>query len=160
MVIDTKQRTLTVYAGDTVLRTFPVSLASGGVGKVKRGDLKNPRGTYRLMRGRASKYHRFLPVSFPNAEDADRGLAAGLITPAQAAEIRRATRAGQMPPQNTALGGAIGVHGIGRALGVDLGPLQSLHRYFNGSEGCFVLTDAEVRELERLYAPGTPLEIR
>ena len=65
-----------------------------------------------------------------------------------------------MPPQDTALGGAIGVHGIGNAAGFDLGPLQVLHRYVNASEGCFMLIDAEVDELERLYVPGAALEIR
>lgn len=158
LVIDLNQRTLTVMLGVQELRRFPISLASGGVGKVKRGDARNPVGTYRLMEGRASQFHRFLPVSYPNAEDAARGLAEKRITPAQAAAIVRAVRAGRMPPQNTALGGQIGIHGLGRRF--PLGPLQRLHRWFNASEGCFVLTDPEVTELETLYAPGAVLEIR
>ena len=160
LVIDTATRKLTVFAGDEPLRTFPVSLGGGGLHKVKRGDRKNPIGTYRLMKGRASKFHRFLPVSYPNAADAERGLAAGLITEAQARAIVDATRAGRMPPQDTALGGAIGVHGLGRAVGIDLGPLQTLHRLFNATDGCFLLTDWEVDALEKLYAPGAVLEIR
>jgi len=158
VVIELKERTLSVFQGEMLLRRFPISLAQGGAGKWKRGDGKNPVGSYRLMKGRASQFHRFLPVSYPNAEDARRGLEAGLITPAQAEAILRATRAGRMPPQDTALGGAIGVHGLGRRF--PLGPLQRLHRLFNASEGCFVLTDEEVVELERLYAPGAVLEIR
>lgn len=160
LVIDTRARTLTVFAGKAELRRFPVSLASEGVGKVKRGDRRNPVGTYRLMKGRPSKFHRFLPVSYPNEEDAKRGLALKLVTRAQASEIVSATREGRMPPQNTRLGGAIGVHGIGKAAGFDLGPLQVLHRFANLSEGCFMLTDAEVDELERLYVPGAVLEVR
>ena len=160
IVIDTRARTLTVFAGEAALRQFQVSLASEGVGKVKRGDRRNPVGTYRLMKGRPSKFHRFLPVSYPNEKDAERGLAQRLITRAQAEAIVQAAREGRMPPQDTALGGAIGVHGIGNAAGFDLGPLQVLHRYVNASEGCFMLIDAEVDELERLYVPGAALEIR
>ena len=160
IVIDTRARTLTVFAGKVELRRFPISLAVEGVGKVKRGDRRNPVGTYRLMKGRPSKFHRFLPVSYPNEKDAERGLALKLITRAQADAIVSTTREGRMPPQNTALGGAIGVHGIGNAAGFDLGPLQALHRFVNVSLGCFMLTDAEVDELERLYVPGAVLEIR
>lgn len=160
VVIDTASRTLTVFAGKVALREFSVGLAGNGVGKQQRGDRRNPRGTYRLFKGRASKFHRFLPVAYPNSDDARRGLEKGLITQAQADAILSAERRGVLPPQDTALGGAIGVHGIGNALGIDLGPLQVLHRLVNLSDGCFVLTDSEVVELERLYRPGAVLEIR
>lgn len=160
VVIDTRRHRLTVMAGERVLRTFRVGLAAGGVGKQRRGDRKNPVGTYRLMAGRPSKFHRFLPISYPGPADARRGLAEGLITPEQAEAILAAHRAGRMPPQDTRLGGQIGIHGIGSALGVRLEPLQALHRLVDGSEGCFVLTDEEVVELERLYSPGAVLEIR
>jgi len=160
IVIDTRARTLTVYAGERALRQFSVSLARGGVGKVRQGDHRNPIGTYRLMKGRPSKFHRFLPVSYPGAGDAARGLALGLVSRAQAEQIARAAREGKMPPQDTRLGGAIGVHGLGRPLGIDLGPLEAIHRAFNASDGCFMLTNREIEELERLYAPGALLEIR
>lgn len=160
IVIDTRARTLTVYAGERALRQFSVSLARGGVGKVRQGDHRNPIGTYRLMKGRPSRFHRFLPVSYPNAGDAARGLSQGLVTRAEAEQISRAAREGKMPPQGTRLGGAIGVHGLGKPLGIDLGPLEVIHRAFNASDGCFMLTNAEIEELERLYVPGAVLEVR
>ena len=161
LVLDTKAHRLTLYRGRRVLRRYTVGLASKGLGKRRRGDRQTPVGRYRLFAGRASRrFLRFLPVSYPNAEDARRGLERGLITRAQHDAIVRATSKGRMPPQNTKLGGAIGIHGLGQTFSWLPGFLQPLHRVYDGTAGCILLTDDEVRDLERRYEAGAVLVIR
>lgn len=160
LVLDVDAHTLTLYRGQTRLDTYSVGLGSAGVGKRKRGDQRTPLGTYRLFRGRPSKFHRFLPVSYPNATDAARGLQSGLLTRAQHDAIVDATRRGRMPPQNTALGGAIGIHGLGRSFAMLPRSLQGLHRLFDGTAGCVLVTDDEVDRLAQSYVDGAALVIR
>ena len=84
---------------------------------------------------------------------ADRALVDGRIDEAQWQAIRRADQAGEVPSQNTPLGGMIGIHGIGDG---DRG----VHRDFNWTNGCVALTNEEIDELLRWVKIGTPVEIR
>jgi len=93
-----------------------------------------------------SSYHLSLGVSYPDAEDAARGLREGLITRGQHDAIVAAHRAGRMPPQNTKLGGLIYIHGRGSSSDWTL--------------GCVALDDADIEELYAAVEPGTPVTIR
>lgn len=158
LVVDSGARALLLYVRRRAVREYDVGLGRGGVGKRRQGDGKTPLGTYRLFRARPSRYGRFLPVSYPSAEDAARGLADGLITKAEHDRIVAAHRTGRLPPQDTALGGDIGIHGYPRGL---VPPeLQVLHGLVDITEGCIVMRDADVLDLETRYEPGVVLEIR
>jgi hypothetical protein len=115
LVIDRSEHELRVKLGQSTLRTFKVAFGSGGrKAKLREGDHKTPLGTYYIRRMRASdRFHLFLQINYPNISDAERGLNSQLITKKQYQQIVRAQLNGRMPPQNTALGGAIGFHGIG-----------------------------------------------
>jgi len=52
-------------------------------------------------------------LSYPSIADARRGLASRLIDKATYLKIVQAVRAGEVPPQHTALGGSIRIHGGG-----------------------------------------------
>lgn len=166
--LDTESKTLVLYrVGDgdpRELARFRVGLGLGEYlsdeGKQRQGDRRTPRGRYRLFAARASKYLRFLHVSYPNAEDAARGLAAGLITRAEHDAIVAATRTGRPPPQDTALGGDIGLHGFGEELGFVPPRVQRFQHLVNVTQGCVLLTDEEILVLEQSYVPGSALEIR
>ncbi len=167
LVLDTARDELSLYraaADETPLVSYKVSLGRGeylsSAGKQREGDHRTPRGSYRLFAGRPSKFNRFLPVSYPNAEDAARGLAAGLIGQAEHDVIVAADRAGTMPPQDTALGGAIGIHGFGTEWGFVPPQYQHLHHWVDVSQGCVVVTDAEIVVLVQSYVPGAVIEIR
>ena len=67
--------------------------------------------------------------------------------------ILNARDRGQLPPQDTALGGHIGIHGVGRLTTDD-------HRLFNWTQGCIALTDAQIDELAHWLALGTRVVIR
>jgi hypothetical protein len=67
--------------------------------------------------------------------------------------VRRALRTNSVPPQNTPLGGFIGIHGIG------IGD-PKIHALFNWTEGCIALTNEQVDELAQWVHVGTPVTIR
>lgn len=63
-----------------VVKSFPVDLGRGGVGKTRQGDEKVPLGTYPLGPGRPSTYfHTFIPVGYPTAAQRRAGYTGGAI---------------------------------------------------------------------------------
>lgn len=67
--------------------------------------------------------------------------------------IRRAHKRGEVPPQNTGLGGLIGIHGIGAGD-------ADMHREYNWTNGCVALTNEEIDRLVEWVDVGTLVEIR
>ena len=78
--------------------------------KLRRGDRKTPEGWYRSSDRPWSNYAPAITIHYPNAADADAGLAAGLITRSQRDTIHAQLAADQKPDQKTALGGWILFH--------------------------------------------------
>jgi hypothetical protein len=151
ILVDKQARVLTLYAGGDALKSYPIALGFDPVrDKEREGDGRTPEGdftiTEALDRDLAAKYGaRSLRLSYPAAEDAARGLRQKLITPAQAEAIVAAARAGRQPPQTTALGGSIRIHGGG--VGRDW------------TAGCVALRDADVVELYRFVGVGTRVRV-
>lgn len=140
--IDKSERRLTAWSGGVALKHYRVGLADGVGDKVRQGDLKTPTGLFRVVtRNAKSSFHLFLGLSYPDPEDARRGLAQGLVTEAQAASIEEAAAAGRKPPWDTRLGGAIGIHGGGGSADWTL--------------GCIAVEDEEIEELWELARHGT-----
>jgi murein L,D-transpeptidase YafK len=115
IVVDKRARTLELYDGNTLYGRYPVALGFAPVGyKQREGDGKTPEGEYYVcVKNPNSSFHLSLGVSYPNAEDAARGLASGLIDKATHERIKAAIAARRCPPWNTALGGEIMIHGSG-----------------------------------------------
>jgi hypothetical protein len=69
VVVEKAFRRLTVYADGLPARTYDVALGRAPVGaKVRAGDLRTPEGLYHVeARNPASRYHRALRLSYPNA---------------------------------------------------------------------------------------------
>jgi murein L,D-transpeptidase YafK len=154
--VDTQTSTLSVMKGNRPQEVFK-NIAIGRYGKTyfkKRGDHKTPLGRFTIAWiPRKSQYHRFLGLSYPDLERADRALADGEITDAQWLAIRRAERSKTRPPQDTPLGGFIGIHGTGAG---DPG----IHGKYNWTSGCIALTNDQIDRLASLVRVGTPVEIR
>ena len=115
IVIRKAQRQLLVYVGPNVTRTYRIALGLQPVGaKEREGDRRTPEGLYYVCgRNAHSQFYRSLAISYPNIGDATRGLQSRLISRSEYAAIVRANRHKQVPPQNTALGGAVFIHGRG-----------------------------------------------
>ena len=139
--------TLLVFVGKRLLKAYPVALGYDPVGdKQKRGDYRTPEGRFFLCgRNEKSQFFRSIRLNYPNTEDAERGLAQGLISRATRDRIVKANRRGGVPPQDTALGGDIMIHGGG--IGT------------NWTWGCVALDNPAVQELFDFLPIGTPVEI-
>jgi murein L,D-transpeptidase YafK len=125
-------RKLLLMKGDEVLKTYVVSLGGNPVGpKVRRGDNKTPEGTYVLDRhNEHSQFHRSIHISYPNAED-----------------VARAKKLGVSP------GGEVYVHGLPN-------DFRGPSGLADWTEGCIAVGNAEMDEIWRTVADGTPIEIR
>lgn len=147
IVVQKSRRRLSLYAGERLLRTYRVGLGFSPVAdKTRAGDGATPEGSfYVFTKNEHSAYYLSLGVSYPNEEDAERGLRDGLITKNQYRQIMRALRTKSTPPQYTALGGLIYIHGNGSSR--------------DWTWGCVALEDADMRELFDAVPKGTPVVI-
>lgn len=141
------KRQLELRAEGRIVRTYRIGLGSQPSGaKRRQGDRRTPEGTYFICnKNPRSQFYLSLQVNYPNEDDADRGLADGLITPLQHERIVRASERRKIPPAETRLGGEIFIHGNG-----------------SGSDwtwGCIALDDSEMKELFDAIAVGTPVTI-
>ncbi|WP_456380044.1 L,D-transpeptidase family protein [Thiolapillus sp.] len=154
--IDTQTGTLTVLDEEKpILVLDQISIGRFGARRGKTvGDGMTPLGEYRITSIRKSRrFHFFIGLNYPSAADADRGLKNGILTPSQAEAIRTAHAKGNLPPQNTPLGGHIGLHGVG------IGDL-AVHARYNWTRGCVAVTNAQLDQLLPLVRVGTRVEIR
>ena len=101
---------------------------------LREGDGKVPEGEYYVCtKNEQSKFTLFLGLSYPNIEDAKKGLEQGLISEQDYARIEAAIREHRRPDWETALGGKIGIHGKGSS--------------FDWTAGCIALEDEDIRDL-------------
>ena len=155
--VKNSERVLIVRDGSTVKRTFRVALGRGGRGdKQRTGDNKTPIGTYRIIGvNDRSQFDMFLRLNYPNVKDAFYGLKDARITRTQFNRIVGALRRNQMPPQNTELGGSIGIHGIGE----ETVEKVQIHESLDWTRGCIALRNADLHELRPYLDIGTRVVI-
>ena len=99
-----------------------------------------------FVKNNKSAYYLSLGISYPNVEDAARGLRDGLITKAQHDAIVEAIRNKTAPPQYTKLGGLIYIHGHGARS--------------DWTWGCVALENDDIKELYDAVSVGTPVTIK
>ena len=147
IVVEKGARRLRLYAGGELVRVRRVVLGFAPEGdKEKQGDGRTPEGDFHVcMKNDRSNFYLSLGLTYPNEEDAERGLGAGLITRAQHKRIVGAVRAKRCPPWNSALGGEIFIHGGGTAS--------------DWTAGCVALENPEIKELFDSVPAGTPVRI-
>tara|TARA_R110002049_G_scaffold285705_12_gene467233 strand:+ start:1461 stop:2036 length:576 start_codon:yes stop_codon:yes gene_type:complete len=157
LLISRSAHTLSVKQGDVTLSTFKVAFGSGGKkAKLREGDHTTPKGAYVINKIRDSEnFHLFMLLNYPNMDDAKRALKEDLITRTQYRAILIAHIEGRLPPQNTALGGAIGIHGIG----VETKEKLEIHQLADWTKGCIAMRNDEVEVLRRYISPGTKVTI-
>ena len=96
---------------------YPIAMGATPEGPKTRMDRSSTlEGWYRVAERRdegQTAYHRAFLVDYPNGDDADRALAAGVIDGSTHARLRASSEAGRLPSQTTAMGGWILIHGMG-----------------------------------------------
>jgi murein L,D-transpeptidase YafK len=135
LVITKHTKSLTVFDGEEEVLRIPVVIGKNSTDKQREGDLATPEGEFYICyKNPESKYHRFLGLSYPNLEDAERGLRDKIITVSECQQIRDAIAERKCPPWKTALGGEVGLHG----------PCPNV----TWTHGCVAMN---VEQIERLY---------
>ena len=156
LLVDTHSQTLSVMRGSAMVRTYP-DIAIGRFGTTehkRRLDGKTPLGEFRITRiAEETSFHRFYGLDYPNLAHARAGLEAGRISPGEFAAIRAALHKGLTPPQQTALGGFIGIHGLGEGD-------PAIHEDFNWTNGCVALTNEQMDDLAQWVRKGMRVIIR
>jgi len=156
LMIDTKTLTLSVMEAQSVLRTYHnIAIGSNGPSQTKRlQDEKTPLGDFRITAIKTSeRFHLFLPIDYPTMDDARRALQDGRIRPGEYEALHSAWKKGKTPPQNTSLGGHLGIHGIGAGS-------MEIHNNINWTNGCIALTNDQIEELAGWVTVGTRVKIR
>lgn len=156
LLIDTQKLQLEVKRGDETLAVFSnIAIGQSGAGiKSRRGDNITPLGEYKIgWINDQSQFHVFYGLTYPSAENAQEAFSKGLISDSEYQAILYAHQHGQIPPQNTALGGQVGVHGLGRSD-------EKIHRSMNWTHGCVALTNSQVDELDHWIVEGMRVKIK
>lgn len=156
--ISKSQQELRIIKDNEIIKRFHIAYGRGGKGyKRKMGDNKTPVGNYHIAEVKSdSKFYYFLQLDYPNLVDAWHGYKDRLISARVFKEIAMAYKNKQMPPQDTALGGYIGIHGIGDVTREKL----SIHRRYNWTEGCIAVRNDEMNELLKYVSIGTHVIIK
>lgn len=112
--------------------------------KLQQGDEKTPEGRYFVSsRVETPRFHRFLGVSYPNADDVRRSRGLGI----------------------TQLGGGIGIHGVQKSkatlarVWLSVGHTLGLNRLWGPTDGCIGVSNQDIEALYDAVRVGTPVQI-
>jgi len=135
VLIEKKERRLTLFSKGEVIKTYKIALGGDPVGsKERQGDNKTPEGIYIIdSRNGDSDYHLSLHISYPNEKDK-----------------MRAKELGVSP------GGDIMIHGIKSGFSL----VGASHAEVDWTKGCIAVTDEEMEEIYKLVPNGTFVKIR
>lgn len=179
LLVNKSQRRLELWVGRRMVKAYRVQLGWNPHGpKLRQGDRKTPEGKYFICARMPSTYYMSLWISYPNIEDARRGLQSGLISAKEYEAIVAALGKRACPPQNTNLGGDLLVHGqepdytaeIAKAERAQPAPLRpglqegdadpaAVREFEDWTDGCVALFNPDIRELYEFVPDGAPVTI-
>ena len=146
VIVNKSKLTLELYGDDVMIGKFPIRIGEAEGQKEKEGDKRTPEGNYYICsRKDETENTLFMGISYPNAEDAKAAYEDELISRSTRNSIIEAIDEGKRPPWDTAMGGAIGIHG------------KYDEREF--TQGCIAISDDNVKILWEYAQTGTPVEI-
>ncbi|MGM0639461.1 MAG: L,D-transpeptidase family protein [Pseudomonadota bacterium] len=156
VLVDDREATLTLYHGNRQLDRFaPISLGRGGAKSARlSGSNVTPLGEFRVNRfNHKSDWHIFIGLDYPTPTHARMALEEGVFTQQDYDDYYDYYRRQGYPPQQTVLGGFIGIHGIGKGD-------PEVHQQFHWTQGCVAVTDEQIERLAALIGIGTRVVIR
>lgn len=156
LLIDTKKEILSVFKKGNAIAEFKnIAFGSSGSGiKEKRGDNITPVGKFNIgWITKKTRFKLFIGLNYPSLDYANRGLSRGIIKQKEFDKIRLSLEEGKIPPQNTALGGLIGIHGLGKSN-------LKIHQLVNWTNGCIALDNKQIEKLKSLIYLGMTVIIR
>jgi hypothetical protein len=159
ILIGKSRRVLTVRIGSKPIKSYFIALGGKPVGtKTRTNDRKTPEGTfYVCSKNPRSSYEMSLLLSYPGADEARDGLRRRLIDKKTMEKILSEVARHRTPPQETALGGYICIHGGGiGAISADL----KTAKISDWTLGCVALRSEDVKEVYDFAQPGTAVVIK
>lgn len=157
ILIDTKTYSLTVLSASSrpLARFQNIALGSGGISDTHlAGDETTPLGTFHVAWiNPQSRFGIFFGLDYPTSSHGARALAHGILNQTDYEAIFDAHRYGNLPPQDTALGGGLGIHGVGEGN-------PEIQRHVNWTKGCIALPNADAAALAKWVRIGTKVVIR
>jgi murein L,D-transpeptidase YafK len=153
VIISRSSQELKIMDGEQIVKQFHVAYGKGGKGaKRVLGDEKTPLGVYKIIKFKGdSQFHYFMHLDYPNLLDAWYGYKNKVITATEFKNITTAIKNNNIPPQNTKLGGYIGIHGLGDTTDQKL----AIHNEINWTQGCIAMTNDEINDLKKYVGIGT-----
>ncbi len=156
ILVDTQAHTLSVYRDGMLLEEFgEVSIGRNGFAEDRsRGDGTTPLGTFRIDRvHRKSRFVLFFGIDYPRPEHAHRAFHEGRIDAQDYQRILDAFERNESPPQDTPLGGQLGIHGLGSGD-------PRIHGAVDWTQGCVALSNEQIKRLSRWVRLGMRVEVR
>lgn len=156
ILVDTHSEKLLIKRKDHTVKVFEdIAIGRGGAERLRvRDDGKTPIGDFKIAWiAEESQYHMFFGLNYPNLERVQKAYDRGEIDRRTYYYIKDSITLGEVPPQNTKLGGYLGIHGLGNK---DL----KVHKEYNWTLGCIALTNKEIEELALWLKIGTRVVIR
>jgi murein L,D-transpeptidase YafK len=146
--VSKRKRELVLYSAGKIVRVYRIGLGSNPKDdKRTQGDGCTPEGEfYVCSKNSKSNYYLSLGLSYPNEEDAERGVREKLISRSQRDQIVRSIRERSCPLWNTRLGGEVFIHGNGSSSDWTL--------------GCVALDNENMKELFGAIPKGAPVKIK
>jgi murein L,D-transpeptidase YafK len=156
LLVDTENLTISVMRGKALLYKYDnIAIGSNGPSLARRvSDQTTPLGEFRISGiNPRSRFHLFMAIDYPTMEHARSALADGRISPDEYMAVSNAWLGGEPPPQDTRLGGYLGIHGVGDGN-------TGIHGLVNWTDGCIAVTNEQMDELASWVGVGTRVSIR
>lgn len=153
--VDTDQLSLTVMRGDTELQLFEnIAIGSGGSTlRRQMGDQTTPLGDFIITEIRHSeRFELFMAFDYPNLDHTERAFQDKRIDAQEYRALRYDLDRGNPPPQETSLGGYLGIHGIGDGD-------KEIHESINWTDGCIAINNEQLMELADWVKIGTRVNV-
>jgi hypothetical protein len=151
ILIEVDQQTLSIMQDEQPIKVYRnVATGRGGVGWLKiRDDEKSVLGAYYInFINLSSQYHAFFRFAYPTHAHFEYALDKGLISEEDYDAAMEHYRRHRAFPQETILGGYLGIHGLGEAD-------YETHQRFNWTRGCIALTNEQIEALRKEIDIGT-----
>ncbi|MDP4182267.1 MAG: L,D-transpeptidase [Bacillota bacterium] len=157
LYIDLSRRLLYFKYKDKSLKQYVIAagIKTNSGDKHIEGDCRTPRGEFYICQKaihappRSDSGSRWMLLSYPNIEDAARGLKNRLINKYTYGKIKNAIENKKVPPQNTKLGGLVGIHGGARP-----------DYLADWTGGCIGMYDKDAEEIYKYLKCGSKVVIR
>ena len=158
IVINRKTYTLNLYEDTVLIKSYRASFGKNiNTPKNRTRDEATPVGDYQICSiDTISKYHKFLRLNYPNIHDATEGLRVGLISQKTFDSLKFEFYYEGCPSSNTALGGNIGIEGIGEYNYI----FKNLPFVYNWTNGSIAVSNENIDEIYSVVKKGTKVVIK